>query len=123
MEALAAKTAGELALQGSGWAVAVLLGIWSFFLFGRLDAANKVIVEMLKSSITVASASETAATRNADALKGVQDAISTGTRATEALAREQEGELREVRHAIANQSSVMQAIFDAIKRTGSRGGE
>lgn len=116
VEALATKTAGELALQGSGWACAVILGIWSFYLFSQLRDSQKRYETLLERVIAVAEGSKATQEKTAAAMGGLTTALDTTTRAVQDLAREAEGEAREVRHGLANLGTIVTAVHESLKR-------
>lgn len=117
MEGIATKTASDLALQGAGWSVAVILGIVVWLLFKELRAENRRMAEILVKVTEVALTSVQAAQANAAGLKDVEATVSVSVAAIQALSREQENELRELRHAVNNAASIGQAVAARLERS------
>lgn len=119
METLATKTATDLALQGSGWACAVLLGLWSLYLFRELRTCDKRVQDLLERTIVVAESGKAAATATAIAVEGLKNAVAANVQATQDLAREAEGEAREGRHGVANVMQVVQTNLELLRNVQS----
>jgi hypothetical protein len=87
VEALGAKVAGDLALQGAGWAIAILLGIVILLLLRELKGAYGVV-----SDVKVAiQANTSASTANSIALEGIRSTLEVRGQAVEGLSRQLEG--------------------------------
>lgn len=116
MDALLTKTAGELALQGSGWACAVILGGWSFYLFRLLRGADKENRELLKQVITLAESGKAGLAAAAKAADETGALVGTLTSGIQALSREVEGDERETRHGIASMLAGQQGIAQRLEK-------
>ncbi len=120
MPDLVAKAAGELALQGSGWAVAVILGAWSFYLFKLLRDADKNHVEMLKQVIALAEGSRAGLAAAAKAADDTGRLVGTLTQGVQALSHEVEGDERETRHGVAGIVTGLNGIAERLNRLTER---
>lgn len=120
MEALLTKTAGELAVQGSGWAVAVILGAWSFYLFKLLRDGDKENRDLLKQVITIAEGSKAGLAASAKAADELGVLIGAQTQAIQGLSREVEGDERETRHGLAGLASGQEGIAKRLERLSER---
>lgn len=101
----------EHGLQG---ALAVA-GIVIAFLFNELRKANALYVALLERVVAVIEANKAAASDSAEALKDNERGVASLSTAIQTLARETEGEAREVRHGIAGLQTSVNAVADAIK--------
>ena len=120
MEAILAKSAADLALQGTGWLCAILLGGWSFYLFKLLRDADKENRDLLKQVITLAESSKAGLAAAAKAADDTGSLVGTLTSGIQALSREVEGDERETRHGIASMLSGQEGIAKRLERLSDR---
>jgi DNA mismatch repair protein MutH len=99
-------------------------GPWGLLTLALLviRALDQRATTLLEKVVTVALASKTSADNAAAALKDVESTTEAIVTAVETLAREQEGEFRDLRHAVANYAAVTQAVHERMSapNQGSR---
>lgn len=96
------QAAETFANQGVLGATIIFLLIAVGVLFWLLQKANDRNVNLIRDVVTVAEASKTAAAGTARAVDELERTVATVTKAVETLAREAEGEAREMRHGLGN---------------------
>lgn len=114
MEGVATKALGDLALQGAGWTVAVLLAIvlaWTLLRY----------MSLLERVIVVAETNKAASDASVKAQEAVKIAISAVADAMQELSRETEGEARETRHTLNNLAAILQSNASILDRLLNRG--
>lgn len=95
------------------WALCALLIV----VIKVLDSRNNALVEKV---LNVASASQSAAEKVASAIRDLEATESTTGTAVQTLAREQEVELQNLRHALANYHAAFSAAYDRLSRNETR---
>jgi hypothetical protein len=116
MEALVTKTAGDLALQGSGWACAVILGVCCYLLSKRINELHAQFVRLITTTTTTAERGTSAILAQTAALERMQAAQTTAAQALQEQSHETATEIREVRHAVGNHHASVNAIVNLLVR-------
>ncbi|MBD8906526.1 hypothetical protein [Methylorubrum zatmanii] len=101
----------EHGLQGALAVAGVVIG----FLFMEVRKATERYLGLLERVVAVIEANKAAASDSAEALKDNERAVASLSMAIQTLARETEGEAREVRHGIAGLQTSANAVAEAIK--------
>ncbi len=120
MDALLSKAAGDLALQGTGWLVAVILGGWSFYLFKLLRDSDREYRDLLKQTIALAEGSRAGLAAAAKAADDTGRLVGALTQGVQALSHEVEGDERETRHGLAGIVTGQNGIAERINRLTER---
>ncbi|MGU3363048.1 hypothetical protein ACLBWX_22285 [Methylobacterium sp. M6A4_1b] len=97
----------------------VALGV-TFWLLVRSYDRYQGLVERV---VSIAEGSKASQEKTATAFGGLTTALDTTTRAVQDLAREAEGEAREVRHGLANLGTIVSSVADSLRRALSGGRE
>lgn len=98
MEALALKTAGDLALQGAGWALATLFGLVIYLLYKEARKDDAVMLGVLSDVKAIIQANTNASTAHALALEGIKSILETRGYAIESLSKQIDGVSKDVVH-------------------------
>jgi hypothetical protein len=116
MEEIVTKTAGDLALQGSGWACAVILGFYCYLLSKRINELHAQFVGLITTTTTTAERGTSAILAQTAALERMQAAQTTAAQALQEQSHETATEIREVRHAVGNHHASVNAIVNLLVR-------
>lgn len=116
MEALVTKTAGELALQGSGWAVAVILGAYCFLQAKEIKELHALFRGLITTTTTTAERGTSAILAHTAALERMQASQTVAAQALQEQSHETATEIREVRHAVGNHQAQVNAVVNILLR-------
>lgn len=116
MEALAAETAGRLALQGAGWAVAMLFLVGIVMLSKRNEALQAQLIALISATTTTAETGKAATTAHTAAIERLQAAQATTAQALQEQGHETANEIREARHAVQNHHAGVNAVVELLAR-------
>ena len=90
------KIATDLALQGAGWAVAVVLGFALVYLYRAMEKKDALILSVVSDVKAAIQASTAASTANAMALEGLRSVMEARGQVMEGISRQIEGVARSV---------------------------